>query len=205
MPYHVFTGKNDITNNADDNTPYATDCDMDELLTTLQKDIDILLKCFHENYFKVNDDKCHLVTNHDQDISLMIGKELTKGSKSVKLLRITVDNKLNFNEHATKDCDKVSQKLHILARVATYMNADKLRRLMKESQFNYCPLVWMFHSRTLNNRINRLHKRALQLVYINDHSSFFMRFCPGTITTHAESINSDLQRGLDRSLRHIQH
>ena len=25
-----------------------------------------------------------------------------------------------------------------------------------------------------------------------------MRFCPGTITTHAESINSDLQRGLDR-------
>ena len=33
----------------------------------------------------------------------------------------------------------------------------------------------------------------------------FMHFCPGTITTHAESINSDLQRGLDRRLRHIQH
>ena len=34
---------------------------------------------------------------------------------------------------------------------------------------------------------------------------FFMHFCPGAITTHAESINSDLQRGLDRRLRHIQH
>ena len=34
---------------------------------------------------------------------------------------------------------------------------------------------------------------------------FFMHFCPGTITTHTESINSDLQRGLDRRLRHIQH
>ena len=34
---------------------------------------------------------------------------------------------------------------------------------------------------------------------------FFMHFCPGTITTHAELINSDLQRGLDRRLRHIQH
>ena len=33
----------------------------------------------------------------------------------------------------------------------------------------------------------------------------FMHFCPGTITTHAESINSDLQRGLDRRLRHTQH
>ena len=33
----------------------------------------------------------------------------------------------------------------------------------------------------------------------------FMHFCPGTMTTHAESINSDLQRGLDRGLRHTQH
>ena len=30
---------------------------------------------------------------------------------------------------------------------------------------------------------------------------FFMHFCPETITTHAESINSDLQHGLDRRLR----
>ena len=27
-------------------------------------------------------------------------------------------------------------------------------------------------------------------------------FCPGTMTTHAESINSDLQRGLDTRSRH---
>ena len=33
----------------------------------------------------------------------------------------------------------------------------------------------------------------------------FMHFCPGTITTHAESINSGLQRGLDRRLRDVQH
>ena len=29
-----------------------------------------------------------------------------------------------------------------------------------------------------------------------------MHFCPGTMTTHAESFNSDLQCGLDRRLRH---
>ena len=33
--------------------------------------------------------------------------------------------------------------------------------------------------------------------------TFSMYFCPGTMTTQAESINSDLQRGLDRRLRHI--
>ena len=41
-----------------------------------------------------------------------------------------------------------------------------------ESQFGYCPLVWMFHSRTLNNRINRLHERALGLVYKDPHLTF---------------------------------
>ena len=40
------------------------------------------------------------------------------------------------------------------------------------SQFGYCPLVWMNHSGTLNNRINGSHKRALSLVY-NDFSSRF--------------------------------
>ena len=39
------------------------------------------------------------------------------------------------------------------------------------SQFGYCPLVWMNHSRTLNNCINGLHKRALSLIY--DFSSSF--------------------------------
>ena len=40
------------------------------------------------------------------------------------------------------------------------------------SQFGYCPLVWMFHSRQLNNRINNIHERALRLVYQDSQSSF---------------------------------
>ena len=63
---------------------------------------------------------------------------------------------------------KVSKKLHALRRISLYMHIDKLRIIMKafiESQFGYCPLVWMFHSRTLNNRINALHEKALRLVY----------------------------------------
>ena len=38
-----------------------------------------------------------------------------------------------------------------------------------------------------------------------DKAGFFMHYSPGTMTTYAESINSDLQRGLDRRLRHTQH
>ena len=31
---------------------------------------------------------------------------------------------------------------------------------------------------------------------------FYVFLCPGTMTTHAESINSDVQRGLDRHAQH---
>ena len=40
------------------------------------------------------------------------------------------------------------------------------------SQFSYCPLIWMFHSRTLNNRINNIHERALRLTDKDNQSSF---------------------------------
>ena len=40
------------------------------------------------------------------------------------------------------------------------------------SQFNYCPLAWMCHSRTLNNRSNNIYHRALRIVYKDKKSSF---------------------------------
>ena len=75
---------------------------------------------------------------------------------------------MNFRDHVSNLCKKASLKLHALARISSSMSPNKLRLVMKafiESQFSYCPLIWMFHSRELNNRINRLHERALILVY----------------------------------------
>ena len=40
------------------------------------------------------------------------------------------------------------------------------------SQFNYCPLIWMCHNRTYNNKINRLHERCLRIIYNDKRSSF---------------------------------
>ena len=40
------------------------------------------------------------------------------------------------------------------------------------SQFGYCPLVWMFHSRGLNSKSNSLHERTLRTTY-GDKLSLF--------------------------------
>ena len=171
-----FVNKCDLANYADDTTPYTTDTSIDSLLQCLYEDTSILLKWFKDNHLQMNPDKCKLlISNKSKDISLILENETIECSNSVKLLGITIDNKLDFNEHVCKLCKKVSSKLHALARISNFMSNDKLRLLMKsfiESQFDYCPIIWMFHSRSLNNRINRLHERTLRLVYKDSNLSF---------------------------------
>ena len=41
-----------------------------------------------------------------------------------------------------------------------------------ESQFSYCFLIWMFHDRGVNNKINHLHKLSLRIVYKDNNSTF---------------------------------
>ena len=115
---------------------------------------------------KPNEDKCHLLVINQENVSVTLGNEYISCSSTVELLGIKIDDKLNFNEHVSKLCQKGIQTLHALARISKYMSKHKLKLIMKPfiiSQFNYAPLTWIFHRRTLNNKINRLHERALRL------------------------------------------
>ena len=57
------------------------------------------------------------------------------------------------------------------------------------SQFSYCPIVWMCHSGTDNNKINRLHERCLQIVYCDKLSSFNGLFeKDGSVSIHLRNI-----------------
>ena len=87
---------------------------------------------------------------------------------------ITTDSNLSFNKHINNLCKKASIKLNALARISGYMDLPKRWVIMKSfitSQFGYCTLIWMFHSRVLNNKINSIHVRALRITY--DSKSLF--------------------------------
>ena len=66
-------------------------------------------------------------------------------------------------------------KSSALARIAGILPFQKRHILLKtfiESQFSYCPLIWMFCSGAMNKKINRIHERALRIVYRDYESSF---------------------------------
>ena len=98
---------------------------------------------------------------------------LTASSKE-PVFRISFDSELSFDYHVFSICSKASKKLQVPGRTVNFMSFEKRRRLLKtfiESQFNYCPPIRMFHSRTMNNKINRIHEGALRLVYFYHVSS----------------------------------
>ena len=48
----------------------------------------------------------------------------------------------------------------------------RIVNLFITSHFSHYPLVWMFHSRRINNHIGHVHERALKIIY-QEYNSFF--------------------------------
>ena len=60
-----------------------------------------------------------------------------------------------------------------------------------DSQFSHCPLVWMFHSRSINTKINNLHYPALRMIYQDDTSSFKDHLIKdGSVTIYERNLQS---------------
>ena len=163
-----FTEEIDLINYADDNTPFSCEINVEEVIITLENSAKSIFQWINHNFLKANPEKSHVVLSAIETKTIYIQSESIQSTLSQKLLGITIDRELKFDIHVKNLCNKASLKLHALSRISSFMSSKKLKIIMKSfilSQFNYCPLVWMFHSRECNNRINRIHERALRIAY----------------------------------------
>ena len=168
----------EVCNIADDSTPYACDADLRILLQNVESDVASAIMWFDANYMMLNQPKCHFLTssNSPEQLWIQVGEQIIWESLKEKLLGVTIDKSLLFNQHVQILCNKASAKVTALGRLIKIVSKEKKKILMNafiESQFSYCPLVWMFcHSRRLNNRINHIHERGLRIVYEDNTSTF---------------------------------
>ena len=168
----LFVEEADIMSYADNNTPYV--CSKN-VVVTVEKVGKVLFEWFSNNFLRANAVKCHLIINTDEPFSINIDNQVIKNSNNKKLLGINLNNRLGVDTHVANICNRVGEKLHALARISQYMNIHKRRMTIKTftaSKFGCYSLVWMFHSRTLNSRVNKLYERALRIVYQDYASSF---------------------------------
>ena len=155
-----------ISSYASGTTPYSCAQDISFVISELQritKKIFELLKKFH------------VILSSNTQRKIHFANASVASSPSEKLIGITLDSELKFEEHINKICNIVNKKLNALYRIGGHMSSDKRKMLLRafiECQFSYCPPIWMFQSRTLNNEINRLHEKSSRIVH-GDYKSKF--------------------------------
>ena len=90
--------------------------------------------------------------------------------------RIYIDNRLNFDYHVSQLYKKSWGKFaysNSSFQIHEHFTTQTNCKFILMSQFLYCPLTWMCHSRTMEHRINRIHERAVRLFYQNQNQLTF--------------------------------
>ena len=140
-----------LSNYADDNNFFVIGKNKENIKSLLLLDFEIVNNWFYENFMILNPEKSHY---------MCLGKNLDDNEV------LNFNKNLNFNNHIKSICRKAGQKLSALLRISSNLNMKQEKLLYKstiKSQFNYCPLVWMFCSRQSNNLINKIHERSLMI------------------------------------------
>ena len=176
----LFISNSSLSNYADDNTLYTFRNNLKKIKDNLQNSFHTVHQWFYENYTVLKTGKCRFMCleNNTENEIFLFHDILMENSKEQKFLGVIIDNKLNFKSHISELCKKASQKIAsspALSRLSSYPHNSEKKLIFNsiiKSQFSYCPLVWMFCSRTSNNMINKLHERSLRII-LNDYSSDF--------------------------------
>ena len=153
--------ESELCNYADDNTLYQCELSLNVLVEKLEKSAKSVIQWFGYNYMKLNESKCKLLIsgNKEEIIIASVGNTKLIESHKVKLLGTIIDRELTFNENVNIRCKTAGRKLNAIMRLSNILPFHKRRMLMKsfvESQFAYAPLLNLFHSRELNNKINNI-------------------------------------------------
>ena len=168
----------EICKYVDNTTLYACDKNLNNVIARLENDSSITIQWFADNFMKLNKNKCNLLIlgrSSNQHVKAKVRDSIIENTEEEKLLGVVIDKRLSFETHISKLCKKAGSKLSALARISGYIDANNLKVLLRAfviSQIEYCPLVWMFYSRHLNSKFNRIHDTALRIAYKDYDFSF---------------------------------
>ena len=151
----------DIYNFADDKTISVASKKRDTLLETLKNESESEVNWFRNNNVIVNTNKFQLMllqksTKKLIQEKLQIDSNEIKSKNSVTLLGITIDNRLSFDDHISKLCNKASMQLNVIFRLKKYMTQKELEVVLNgfiDSSFSYSPLLWHFNTKNLLKKL----------------------------------------------------
>ena len=178
----IFFIDNDVTiyNYADDNCVSYAHNDIDIIKNVLESDVKKMLYWFKINSLEANPSKFQsmLLKNKNvnaEDFNIIVDNDTIDLTASMNVLGINIDDKLNFNSHVSNMCNKAGRQLNVLQWLKGSLDYASRLSIYKSfimSNFNYCPVVWMFTSKSSLSKLEDIQRRALRFV-LDDYTSIY--------------------------------
>ena len=144
----LFINEVELVNFADDNTIYTSKKDVKEVLKVLEKESKSAIDWFKTNDMTVNSDKFQAMIlssdKKEKKYDLNINNSIISSEKSVTLLGIEIDNKLNFDKQVSNICRKANNRLNAIGRIQNCLEKKEKEAVINAfvySNFMYCPLT----------------------------------------------------------------
>ena len=102
----------------------------------------------------------------------------TRTTENLKLLKVTLDPKLNFSDHITSICKKASQRIGVLMKLRNLIPMKSKLVLFKSAilpyctVLTYCHLVWHFCKSSDTRKLERPQERGLRAVLRDYNASY---------------------------------
>ena len=100
----------DIAHFGDDNTPYLSTKNVENIIESLERALVSLFRWFENNLLKGNADKFHFLVSTSQEVSLNVNNFKIKNSDYEKRLGVKFDSKLRFDQRITDLCRELAEK-----------------------------------------------------------------------------------------------
>ena len=134
----------DVANYADDNTPYVSGRNIEEVVVSLEYVSEVIFQWFKDNQFQCNASKCHVLLTMDKQVHVNIGTAQIENTQNEKLLGIAIDSKLSFDKHIQQICSSESAKLK------AFSQNSALYEYYKKENINECLLQFPIQLLSVN-------------------------------------------------------
>jgi hypothetical protein len=166
-----------IANFADDNTIVAAAPTRVTLLEKLAQGTRVAISWFQQNQMQANPAKFQFIIfgKKSENVELVVDDTIIPESETVKLLGVTLDQKLDYRTHVRNIIRKAAWQLSALRRISKYIPLEARMTIYRSfvlSNLVYCRVVWHFCSKGDTLKLEKLQERGLRIV-LDDNVSCY--------------------------------
>ena len=160
---------------ADDTQIFASSFDYAELIDNLNYDLNHISEWLARNKLQHHHTKTKVMIigstynlrNKVYDPKVILNGKLIPRTKSFECLGVHLDEKLAWDEHIDKICNKIGAGIAVMKRIKPFVPPNSLQMIYKamiQPHFDYCSPLWDNCCLTLKDKLQKFQNRAARII-----------------------------------------